>query len=250
MSTFSRLKEIVERTNTLPGRIFDYVVMFLIIFSLISFSVETLPDLSTAAREVLDQLEVVIVIIFTCEYFLRIFVADRKRDYIFSFYGIVDLLAIAPFYIMTTVDLRSIRVFRLLRIIRLLKLFRYGKAVERFQLALQMVREELILFSFVTLVLLWLSAVGIYYFENEAQPEHFASIFHSLWWAVATLTTVGYGDVFPVTIGGRIFTFFILLIGLGVVAVPAGLFASALTKVRQDERTSDTKATETWDEDT
>ena len=79
---------------------------------------------------------------------------------------------------------------------------------------------------------MYLAAVGIYHFEHDAQPGTFQSVFHSLWWAVATLTTVGYGDVYPITVGGRIFTFFILLIGLGVVSVPAGLVASALSKAR------------------
>jgi voltage-gated potassium channel len=82
---------------------------------------------------------------------------------------------------------------------------------------------------------LFLAAVGIYYFENEAKPEAFASVFHALWWSIVTLTTVGYGDVYPITVGGRIFTFFVLIIGLGVVAVPAGMFATALSKARQEE---------------
>ena len=77
--------------------------------------------------------------------------------------------------------------------------------------------------------------VGIYYFENPAQPEAFRSVFHSLWWALATLTTVGYGDIYPITVGGRIFTFFILMIGLGVVAVPAGVVASTLGEARKQE---------------
>jgi len=84
-------------------------------------------------------------------------------------------------------------------------------------------------------MLLYFSAVGIYYFENEAQPDKFASVFHSLWWSVATLTTVGYGDVYPVTVGGKVFTFLVLLIGLGIVSVPAGLVASALSKARAME---------------
>ena len=83
--------------------------------------------------------------------------------------------------------------------------------------------------------MLYLSAVGIFYFENEAQPEQFKSVFHSLWWAVTTLTTVGYGDAYPVTTGGRIFTFLVLMLGLGTVAVPSGLVASALSKARQEE---------------
>lgn len=79
-------------------------------------------------------------------------------------------------------------------------------------------------------IMLYLSAVGIYYFEHQAQPELFQSVFHSLWWAVTTLTTVGYGDMYPITVGGRIFTFFVLMIGLGIVAVPTGLIASAMSK--------------------
>jgi voltage-gated potassium channel len=77
--------------------------------------------------------------------------------------------------------------------------------------------------------------VGIYYFEREAQPEEFASVFHSLWWAVATLTTVGYGDIYPITAGGKVFTFFMMIIGMGIIAVPAGLVASALTKAKEME---------------
>ena len=85
------------------------------------------------------------------------------------------------------------------------------------------------------MILLFIAAVGIYYFERDAQPDKFSSVFHSLWWAVATLTTVGYGDVYPVTVGGKIFTFFILLVGLGIVTVPAGLVSSALSQARKIE---------------
>ena len=101
--------------------------------------------------------------------------------------------------------------------------------------AIFIAKEELIIFSAVTLMLLYLSAVGIYHFEHAAQPENFKSIFDSLWWAVATLTTVGYGDVYPITLGGRMFTFVILMLGLGVVAVPTGIIASALASVRKNE---------------
>ena len=100
---------------------------------------------------------------------------------------------------------------------------------------------EFTLFLNVALILIFLSAVGIYYFEHDRQPEHFASVFHSLWWAVVTLTTVGYGDMFPITTGGRVFTFFVLFLGLGIVAVPTGLFASALAKAREEEE--NTRAT-------
>jgi voltage-gated potassium channel len=133
------------------------------------------------------------------------------------------------------VDLRSIRTFRLLRLFRIFKLARYSAAIRRFHVAIRIAKEEIVLFLGATLILLYLAAVGIYYFESDAQPEKFGSVFHSLWWAVVTLTTVGYGDVYPITVGGRIFTFLILVIGLGVISVPAGLVASALAKARQLE---------------
>ena len=106
----------------------------------------------------------------------------------------------------------------------------------RFHKALILAKEELILFFCVTLILLFFSSVGIYYFENAAQPNAFQSVFHSLWWSVVTLTTVGYGDVYPVTVGGKIFTTFVLMIGLGLVAVPTGLIASALSAAREMEK--------------
>jgi voltage-gated potassium channel len=155
--------------------------------------------------------------------------------FVTSFFSIVDLAAILPFYLASGIDLRSIRAFRLLRVFRILKLTRYSKAMRRFHVALNLAREELVLFLALSGVLLYLTAVGIYYFENAAQPEAFKSVFHSLWWAVVTLTTVGYGDMYPVTAGGRAFTFVVLVIGLGLVAVPAGLVASALSAARKME---------------
>jgi len=109
------------------------------------------------------------------------------------------------------------------------------KAVERYKNAVYSIRSELLIFISATIFLIYLSSIGIYYFENTAQPEVFSSVFDCMWWSVATLTTVGYGDVYPITLGGRIFTFFILMIGLSVVAVPAGLFATALQNAHLEE---------------
>ncbi len=230
------LKEIIDGNGTKAGRTFDLVIQFMIVISIITFSIETLPDLSDNTIDLLSIIETIIVSIFTLEYVARVYVADRKRDYVFSFYGLIDLIAIAPFYLSIGLDLRSLRILRMLRLFRLFKLVRYNSAMQRLGRAFYIAKEEVVLFGVVTMMLLYLSAVGIYYFENEAQPEQFKSIFHSFWWAVATLTTVGYGDVYPVTVGGRVFTFLILMIGLGIVAVPAGLLASALSKARQEEQ--------------
>ncbi|GAA4443545.1 ion transporter [Novipirellula rosea] len=241
------LKETVEESDTRLGRLFDFSIQALIVLSLVTFSIETLPHLSPSYQKLLSALELLCVVVFTFEYIVRLWVADRKIAFVFSFFGVIDLIAILPFYLTLGIDLRSVRVFRFLRLFRILKLVRYNQAVRRFHRALLIAREEIVLFAVVALILLYLAAVGIYYFENEAQPEAFASVFHSLWWATATLTTVGYGDVYPVTVGGRCFTFLVLLVGLGIVSVPAGLVASALSKAREIEDGKELFETDTKD---
>lgn len=231
------IRKFIDDTDHTSGRLFSFTIQLLIIVSLVSFSFDTLPNLSSNIKEILYFIEIVTVIIFTLEYILRIIVAEKTYGFIFSFYGLIDLAAILPFYISTGLDLRTVRVFRLLRLVRILKLLKYSKAIKRFQRALGIAKEELILFGFVAIIILYLSAVGIYYFEHTAQPEQFKSVLHSLWWALTTLTTVGYGDMFPITAGGKIFTFFVLMIGLGIVAVPTGLVASALSQVRNESET-------------
>lgn len=229
------LKQIVEKTDTKAGLAFDLTMQALILVSLVDFSIETLPGLSDDTRRLLWLVETTTVIVFTAEYLLRLFVADRKIEFATSFFGVIDLLAILPFYLLLGFDMRSVRAFRLLRLFRILKLARYNAAVRRFHRALLIAWEELVLFGIVAVIVLYLAAVGIYHFENEAQPDAFASVFHSLWWAVATLTTVGYGDIYPVTVGGRVFTFVVLIVGLGIVSIPAGLIASALSKARESD---------------
>ncbi len=231
----ARLREVLEESRTPSGRILDYTIQGLIVLSLVTFSIETLPDLSRDTQEVLAFIEIGTVVVFSVEYLLRCVAAKRPIRFVLSFFGLVDLIAILPFYLAAGVDLRSLRVFRLLRLVRVLKLVRYSEAVRRFHRALSLAKEELVLFFAATAMILYLSAVGIYFCENAAQPKAFASVFHSLWWAVATLTTVGYGDVYPVTTAGRLFTFMVLLVGLGIVAVPAGLLSSALSKARELE---------------
>jgi len=234
-SAENSLKSIIEQNETKWGRVFDLFVQALIVVSLVTFSIETLPDLSATSRSWLSLSELILVMFFTIEYLLRIYVADHKKAFVFSFYGLIDLLSILPFYLSAGIDLRSIRALRLLRLFRAFKMVRYSKAIRRFHRALLIAKEEIILYLSVTILLLYFTAVGIYYCEHDAQPEVFSSVFHSLWWSVVTLTTVGYGDIYPITVGGRVFTFFVLLIGLGIVSVPAGLISSALSQAREME---------------
>jgi voltage-gated potassium channel len=233
-----KIDQIVDSRETKAGLYFDYLIQFLILLSILAFTTETIPDLEQSTIDFLNTFELVCIIIFSIEYIIRLYIAKKKLKFIFSFYGIIDLLAILPFYLSFGFDLRSARILRFLRLFRLIKLVRYNKAINRFTVAFKMIKEELIMFSVVSLILIYLSAVGIYYFENDVQPDSFSSIFSSLWWSVVTLTTVGYGDVVPITIGGRIFTFFILMIGLGIIAIPSGMISSALTEARNLEKNS------------
>ncbi|QEY33288.1 ion transporter [Synechococcus sp. RSCCF101] len=223
----------VDEDSTRLGNLFDKLILVLVVLSIVMYSIETLPSLSPATLFWLHGLQWIVVVLFTLEYGLRIWVADRPITYIISFFGIIDLLAILPFYIGIRSGLQTLRAFRLFRVFRVLKVLRYSKAMRRFSDAFLLCREELVLFLITTMILIYLASVGIFFFEHDAQPEKFASIFHSMWWAVATLTTVGYGDVYPVTLGGRLFTFLVLVVGLGIVTVPAGMFAAALSRARE-----------------
>jgi len=231
-----KIDKIVETRESKAGLYFDYAIQVLILLSVASFTIETLPDLTAETINYLETFELVCILIFSLEYLIRLYIAKNKLKFITSFYGIIDILAILPFYLTLGFDLRSARVLRFLRLFRLIKLIRYNKAIRRFQTAFMMIKQELVMFSMVSLILFYLSAVGIYYFENSVQPESFSSVFSSLWWSVVTLTTVGYGDIVPITVGGRIFTFIILMIGLGIIAIPSGMISSALTEARAIEK--------------
>jgi voltage-gated potassium channel len=225
------LRRLVWSSDTPAGRAFDLVVQSLIVVSIVGFSVETVPGLPAGLRSALRAIEIICVVAFTAEYALRLATAERPQRYVFSFFGLIDLLAILPFYLATSHDLRSVRALRLLRLFRTLKFVRYTAALDRFRAAFRSIKRELVIFGLACALALYVASVGIYYCEHDAQPEAFASVFHAMWWAVCTLTTVGYGDVYPVTWAGRLFTTVILFIGLGTVAVPSGLMATALSEL-------------------
>ena len=235
LRSLNRLCCILQDASTPAGRRFALAIQLLILCSLGSFAVSTLPHLSPGMRSFLWWEELTVVVIFTFEYAVRLIAAPRKRSYIFSFFGLIDLMSILPFYIRMGIDLRALRAVRVVRIFQILKLVRYSKAIQRFHRAFLLSKEEIALFFSITGIMLFISAVGIYYFERDAQPDKFASIFHSLWWAVITLTTVGYGDIYPVTLGGRFFTVAVLMVGIGIVAVPAAIVTSALSQARHLE---------------
>jgi len=142
---------------------------------------------------------------------------------------------------------RVLRILRFLRVFRIFKATRFILAVDRLTEALSEIRRELLALVILSLMLVYLAACGIYYFEREAQPEAFGSILDSMWWAVVTLTTVGYGDVYPNTAGGKLFTALVTLVGVGLIAIPSGLLASVLTEARVERRKVEESKTERED---
>ncbi len=220
--------------NIIEGNVVSALIQFLILASAVVFVLESDSAWTQYSTHFL-ALDWLFFVIFSVEYAIRVYVAPRKRDFIFSFYGVIDLLAILPSLFLLP-GFRVLRILRFLRIFRIFKATRFILAVDRLTEALREIRRELLALAILSLMLVYLAACGIHYFEREAQPEAFGSIPSAMWWAVVTLTTVGYGDVFPVTAGGKLFTALVTLVGVGLIAIPSGLLASALTEARVERR--------------
>ncbi|WP_261395378.1 ion transporter [Salipiger bermudensis] len=219
-----------------------------IILSAVVITLESMQSLPPLMHRILGLAEFAILWIFAAEYLLRLWAAPSRWRYAVSFWGIVDLLSVLPGLVLVQPQTQSLRVLRLMRVFRLLKLLRLRRASRRLEDALRASREELILFTAVAILVLFVASVGIHFFEHEAQPEKFGSIPKCMWWALATLSTVGYGDVYPITAGGRIFTGLTVLIGVGIVAIPAGIITSEL--LRQKPRPEITSGEKQADEPT
>jgi len=228
-ATLKKAEEILEKCEP--------AIQALIALNLIALGIETIPSLSNFWKQVLTIFEVVTVVIFTLEYLTRWVLSRPFYAYGISVSGLVDLVAILPFYISVGVDdSRAIRALRLIRLFWILKLAKYDDALRKYWYAFKTIREEFIICGFTATIVLYLSSVLIWHFENPVQPEEFSSVFTAMWWTLCTITTVGYGDIYPVTTGGRILTSFVLVAGIGIVSVSSGLLAAALTKSREDEK--------------
>lgn len=220
--------------------IFEWSALAVILASVAAAAFQTdIPNLLNASwgpeKGWLDDVAYVAVIFFAMEYAIRIWIAPNKRAYIFSFFGIVDLMAVL-LGVVALPQFTSFRLLRLLQLVRLLKLLRFSQAMTGLGKAFASMKDEIILFLGLTSILLFLAAFGAYHFEHDTQPEQFSHMGDALWWAIATLTTVGYGDIYPVTIGGKIMTAIVVLCGLGVVAAPAGIVAQAMATALREKR--------------
>ena len=222
-------------------RFFERIIYIVIVLNLFAMILESEPNLNSKVRVILDWFESISIIIFTLEYVYRSILSFRNKDgYNWSFFGVIDVLSILPFYFQSILgfDGRFIRVFRLFRMSRILKLGKFNKSFDLLGRGIQNVKRELYLTFFIAFVMLFFSATGIYYLENSVQPESFSSIRESFWWAVASLTGVGFEEIFPITTGGKIFGTIISLVGVGVVAVPTGIISASFVEIIQDDDTA------------
>jgi len=222
-----------------------YVLIVLNVLSVVLVSFKEIRSIYSIAFTVF---EIFSVAIFTLEYLARLWTSDllfdkgsslsRRLRFAFSWYGLIDLLAILPFFLPLVVkfDLRVLRIIRLFRLLRIFKLGRLSSSMKNIKSVLNETKAELGVTLFVAFILLTLSSTLMYYFENEAQPEVFSNIGQSMWWAVATLTTVGYGDIYPITGIGKFLGAIIALIGIGFVALPTGIISSAFIEKVQNEK--------------
>lgn len=188
--------------------------------------------------------EAISIYIFSFEYLYRIRLSFQEKKmkgvykYVFSAYGLIDLISILPFFLnqLVKVDGRFLRILRLFRLTRIFKLGRGSSSLKLFIKALNGVKNELKFTLFLSLLAILFSASAIYYLEHESQPEKFSSITESIWWATVSLATVGYGDVYPVTAGGKIFASIISLIGIGIVAIPTGIISASFVEEIHNQR--------------
>ncbi|MDH3600208.1 MAG: ion transporter, partial [Candidatus Tectomicrobia bacterium] len=223
----------------------DVFLLVLIALNTLAVILETIPSLDAGYGPFFFWFEAISVTIFTIEYVLRLWLCTLRERFrapvrgrlrfIITPFALIDLLAILPFYLpmLMRIDFRVIRVLRFVRLFRLLKMTRYLRSLRMFGTVVQEKKEELIIAISMVLIILLFASSGMYVMENAAQPDAFSSIPAAMWWGIATLTTVGYGDIYPITPLGKVLGSVIALLGVGLFALPAGILASGFNDIMQ-----------------
>lgn len=231
-----------EKSRKLSAVIFEWCIISLVFLSVVSVFVDTFQGIPYGVAWTSLYIDIISVAVFTIEYALRVWTApsrypDRspkkaRLKYMTSFMALVDLLAILPFYVpvLLPVDLRVLRLVRLLRILRLLKINRYTTALRTVSKVVRSKVNQLVSSMFIMVILLVIASLLIYYFEHPAQPEVFQNAFSGMWWAIVTLTTVGYGDIYPITASGKVLSALVSVLGIGFVAIPTGIISSGFVE--------------------
>jgi voltage-gated potassium channel len=228
-----KVHEIIYEADTPAGKLFDVLLLIVILISILLVMLESVESIESKYAVFLNTSEWVITILFTLEYILRIISVKKPKTYIFSFYGIIDLLSTIPKYlslfVLGTHSLVALRALRLLRVFRILKLTRFIGESANFGKALKRSRAKIAVFLSFVIVLCIILGTVMYLVESE-QDSGFTSIPRSVYWAIVTLTTVGYGDIAPITALGQFIASLIMILGYGIIAVPTGIVTSEMTK--------------------
>lgn len=226
-----RVYRIIFESDTAAGRAFDILLILAIVGSVVAVMLDSVPGIRAAAGRALSAAEWVFTILFTIEYVLRLYSTPRRLRYARSFFGVIDLLALAPTYLSILVPggqfLLVVRVLRVLRVFRVLKLVKYVAEAEMIVAALKASGRKIAVFLFAVLSIVIVVGSLIYLIEGEASG--FTSIPQSVYWAIVTLTTVGYGDLSPMTPLGQALAAAIMILGYGLIAVPTGLVSMEIS---------------------
>lgn len=232
ISTREKLHEIIFEADTKIGKLFDIVLIASIIVSVLVVMLDSVKSLNQRYGEIFFVIEWIFTIVFTIEYLLRLYSIGKSFKYALSFFGVIDFLAIIPTYIglffPATRYFTVVRILRVLRIFRVLKFVQYLGAAKTLLNALKQSRRKITVFIFTVITLVIILGSMMYIIEGEANG--FSSIPRSIYWAIVTLTTVGYGDISPQTPLGQAFAAFIMILGYGIIAIPTGIVTSELTK--------------------
>ena len=227
-----KLHEVIFEADTPMGKLFDVILLIAILLSVGLVMLESVPEIGLKFATSLRIAEYVFTALFTIEYVLRVICVKKKMKYVFSFYGIVDLLSILPTFLELLLpgvgSMRVIRIFRLLRVLRVLKLVGFLKEAGVLRTALWASRRKILVFMGTVMVLVTIMGTMVYLVEDSAAG--FTSILRSIYWAIVTVTTVGYGDITPVTVLGQTLASIIMLIGYAIIAVPTGIIGAEIMK--------------------
>ena len=232
-----KVHEVIYEADTTAGKLFDVILLLVILLSILLVMLESIESIGTKYAYILDVAEWVITILFSIEYLARIISVEKPKTYVFSFYGIIDLLSTIPKYIslfvLGTHSLVALRALRLLRVFRILKLTRFIGESANFGKALKRSRAKIAVFISFVIVLCIILGTVMYLVESN-EESGFTSIPRSVYWAIVTLTTVGYGDIAPITALGQFIASLIMILGYGIIAIPTGIVTSEMSKSEKE----------------
>lgn len=227
-----RLYGIIFGTRTKPGKRFDVFLLWIILLSVVAVMLESVPEIGKKYGKIFFVVEWIVTILFTIEYFVRIWVNPRPLKYIFSFWGFIDFLSIVPTYLGILIGgyhyFIVLRIFRLLRVFRIMKLARFSSAANVLSDALRssLYKISIFLLAVISIVV----SLGTIMYVIEGGQEGFTSIPQSIYWAIVTVTTVGYGDMVPHTVLGKFISSIAMIIGYGIIAIPTGIFTVEISR--------------------